>query len=331
MEAQKRMRNARVCVIRFAGMAVEVVKNLVLAGIGELTILEDKKATDEDLGYNFFLTAKDVGALRSKAAIPQINALNPNVKVTTESDMKLALDSKFLSSFQVVICSDCPFALQAKINDACRNTSEGASGPVFFSSLTFGISSYFFKDVGPSFKYSVKKKNMDDGTTETHMQEISGTKLSDILASLSFDGCKSALGRKGRRHLQLMTVIATHMHSSTNNNEEKLAVDLKSLQKSRSALGTTQFPDSKLPDSALSDTSRQPGLALAPVLSISGGMLAQETLKIISRVGKPYKNSILFDGFLGGAIEFGLQDKKVVAPKSTKATKKRKAESVILL
>jgi len=42
-------------------LANEVAKNLVLAGIGSLTILDHEVVTEEDLGAQFFLTEEHVG------------------------------------------------------------------------------------------------------------------------------------------------------------------------------------------------------------------------------------------------------------------------------
>eukprot|EP00954_Amorphochlora_amoebiformis_P025366 1372460-Amorphochlora_amoeboformis.AAC.1 len=84
MEAQRRMRNSRVCIVALQGTAVETIKNLVLAGVGELVILDEEKTTTRDLETNYFLTAADIGRGRAKASAIQIRDLNPNVKVTTD-------------------------------------------------------------------------------------------------------------------------------------------------------------------------------------------------------------------------------------------------------
>jgi len=42
-------------------LANEIAKNLVLAGIGSLTIQDDRLVTDDDLGAQFFLSGEDIG------------------------------------------------------------------------------------------------------------------------------------------------------------------------------------------------------------------------------------------------------------------------------
>ncbi|KAJ3131137.1 hypothetical protein HK100_006741, partial [Physocladia obscura] len=59
LEAQNRMRNARILVIGVTGISNEICKNLVLAGVGNITLLDHRKVTERDLGAQFFLTIAD--------------------------------------------------------------------------------------------------------------------------------------------------------------------------------------------------------------------------------------------------------------------------------
>eukprot|EP01084_Bolivina_argentea_P217747 369647_1 len=54
-EAQRRMACSDVLVIGFSGLGVEVSKNLVLAGVKSLTLLDPTPATWGDLASNFFI------------------------------------------------------------------------------------------------------------------------------------------------------------------------------------------------------------------------------------------------------------------------------------
>jgi ubiquitin-like 1-activating enzyme E1 A len=47
--------------ITFKALANEVAKNLVLAGIGSLTIVDDAIVTEEDLGAQFFINQDCIG------------------------------------------------------------------------------------------------------------------------------------------------------------------------------------------------------------------------------------------------------------------------------
>ena len=50
-----RIRSANILLITAKALANEVAKNLVLAGIGSLTIIDHQDVTEEDLGAQFFV------------------------------------------------------------------------------------------------------------------------------------------------------------------------------------------------------------------------------------------------------------------------------------
>lgn len=56
-----RMRNATIMIVRLRGTATEVIKNIVLSGIGKLIIVDDKEVKEEDLGAGFFFRDEDIG------------------------------------------------------------------------------------------------------------------------------------------------------------------------------------------------------------------------------------------------------------------------------
>jgi len=55
------MRNATILVVNLRGVATEAIKNMVLAGIGKLIIVDGENVSEEDLGAGFFYRDGDVG------------------------------------------------------------------------------------------------------------------------------------------------------------------------------------------------------------------------------------------------------------------------------
>ena len=55
------MRNAVILVVNLKGVATETIKNIVLAGIGKLVIVDGSIVSGEDLGAGFFFREEDVG------------------------------------------------------------------------------------------------------------------------------------------------------------------------------------------------------------------------------------------------------------------------------
>lgn len=60
-DRKNRLRTANILLITMKALANEVAKNLVLAGVGSLTIQDHQPVTDDDLGAHFFVSKQDVG------------------------------------------------------------------------------------------------------------------------------------------------------------------------------------------------------------------------------------------------------------------------------
>lgn len=56
-----RIRTAKILLVSIKALANEIAKNLVLAGIGSLTIVDHEVVAEEDLFAQFFVTEEDVG------------------------------------------------------------------------------------------------------------------------------------------------------------------------------------------------------------------------------------------------------------------------------
>lgn len=56
------MRNVNILVIGMRALSNEVVKNIVLSGVGGITILDPATVEPRDLGAQFFLRESDIGS-----------------------------------------------------------------------------------------------------------------------------------------------------------------------------------------------------------------------------------------------------------------------------
>lgn len=61
LEAQNRIRNANILLVSVKALANEIAKNLVLAGIGSITLADHEIITEEDLSAQFFISETDIG------------------------------------------------------------------------------------------------------------------------------------------------------------------------------------------------------------------------------------------------------------------------------
>src|SRR5258705_13771903 len=118
------MRNAAILVVKLSGVATEAIKNMVLAGIGRLVVVDAENVCEEDLGAGFFFRDDDVGQKvgiltifsnvtsnpiqRLIAAKPRIESLNPLVAVEIFTDITIK-DERFdniISSVDLVCATD---------------------------------------------------------------------------------------------------------------------------------------------------------------------------------------------------------------------------------
>jgi len=86
----------------------EVAKNLILPGIGRLTLLDDETVRPRHLMSNFFLTQEDLDKSVSEAAFHWLSELNPSVKCSFDErnlDTLVEQNTEFFKRFSLVLVS----------------------------------------------------------------------------------------------------------------------------------------------------------------------------------------------------------------------------------
>jgi ubiquitin-like 1-activating enzyme E1 A len=66
--AQESLRKANILLVSIKALANEIAKNLVLAGINSLTVIDHELVTEDDLGAQFFVSKEDIGKNVREAA-----------------------------------------------------------------------------------------------------------------------------------------------------------------------------------------------------------------------------------------------------------------------
>ncbi|EEB90959.1 hypothetical protein MPER_10762 [Moniliophthora perniciosa FA553] len=149
------MRNATILVVRMKGTATETIKNIVLAGIGTLIIVDGDDVTEEDLGAGFFFRDEDVGKKASffqwssgriirwrligrvEAAKARIESLNPLVAVKTLPTYSAVDSQSFESTIRdvdLVCVTDWDKDGLIRMNEVCRR-----AGKPFYAGGTYGL------------------------------------------------------------------------------------------------------------------------------------------------------------------------------------------------
>eukprot|EP01104_Vermistella_antarctica_P014566 TRINITY_DN4617_c0_g1_i1.p1 TRINITY_DN4617_c0_g1~~TRINITY_DN4617_c0_g1_i1.p1 ORF type:complete len:614 (+),score=123.26 TRINITY_DN4617_c0_g1_i1:242-1843(+) len=109
---QQKLEDARVCIIGAGATGSEILKNLVLPGIGSFTLVDGATVSLSDLGNNFFVTRESLGRSRRVVVTELLRELNDHVQGTyAEEDSPLDLidnNPNFFSEFTLVIATNVP-------------------------------------------------------------------------------------------------------------------------------------------------------------------------------------------------------------------------------
>ncbi|KAJ1539624.1 NEDD8-activating enzyme E1 regulatory subunit, partial [Nowakowskiella sp. JEL0078] len=76
---QQALEQTSLCLINANPVGSELLKNLVLPGIGSFTIVDGKVVEPADLGNNFFITLDSIGQPRAKVVSDLLKELNSEV------------------------------------------------------------------------------------------------------------------------------------------------------------------------------------------------------------------------------------------------------------
>lgn len=113
---------SHICLINATSTGSELLKNLILPGIGNFTIIDDRVVTRERISGNFFLLKHDVGKQLATSLCSKLGELNPDVNGTALCRSLHAVlqeeNDSFWQQFSIVAISDyAPAASLAALKD----------------------------------------------------------------------------------------------------------------------------------------------------------------------------------------------------------------------
>ncbi|MBC7290188.1 MAG: ThiF family adenylyltransferase [Actinotalea sp.] len=117
--AQRRLRNARVCVVGAGGLGAPVLQYLAAAGVGRLGIVDDDVVEASNLQRQVLHGVADVGRPKVDSAADAVAALDPDVDVVRH---RLRLDERtvgLLGEYDLVLDGTDNFPTRYLVNDAC--------------------------------------------------------------------------------------------------------------------------------------------------------------------------------------------------------------------
>ncbi|GAB1293533.1 NEDD8-activating enzyme E1 regulatory subunit [Apodemus speciosus] len=122
---QEALESAHVCLINATATGTEILKNLVLPGIGSFTIIDGNQVSGEDAGNNFFLQKSSIGKNRAQAAMEFLQELNSDVSgsfVEESPENLLDNDPSFFCRFTIVVATQLLESTLLRLADVLWNS-----------------------------------------------------------------------------------------------------------------------------------------------------------------------------------------------------------------
>lgn len=312
LEAQKRLRASRVLLVGMKGLGAEIAKNLILAGVKGLTMLDHEQVSLEDPGAQFLIRTGSVGRNRAEASLERAQNLNPmvDVKVDTESIEKKP--ESFFTQFDAVCLTCCSKDVIVKIDQICHKNSIK-----FFTGDVFGYHGYTFANLGEhefveeKTKVAKVSQGVEDGPdtkrAKLDSSETTMVKKKVVFCSVkealevdwSSEKAKAALKRTTSDYFLLQVLLKFRTDKGRDPSSDTFGEDSELLLQIRNdvldSLGVN-------PDVLPEDFVRYCFSEMAPVCAVVGGILAQEIVKALSQRDPPHNNFFFFDGMKGNGI-----------------------------
>lgn len=105
---QTLLENAHICLVNATALGTEILKGVVLPGIGGFTIVDSGLVTEEDIGCNFFLDSGSLGQSRARSTMQLLQELNPDVNgeyVDEAVDQLIDGQPEFFKNFDVIVAT----------------------------------------------------------------------------------------------------------------------------------------------------------------------------------------------------------------------------------
>jgi len=123
IEGQRKLEATHICVLNAGCSASETLKNLVLPGIGQFTMVDDKTVQNRDLGNNFFLELASIGKSRAEEVARLLRELNDFCEGshTVKKDPVDLINTNpdFVKDYSIIVSTELPESSVVKLSAAC--------------------------------------------------------------------------------------------------------------------------------------------------------------------------------------------------------------------
>ncbi|KAJ4162638.1 E1 ubiquitin-activating protein aos1 [Fusarium falciforme] len=318
MAAQAKIQSANILLITIKALANEIAKNLVLAGIGSLTLLDGAVVTEADRGSQFFLADDDsiIGQNRAQAASAALQKLNPRVRVHVDTEGVKTKGPSYFAGFDIVIATDLDPESFNIINTATRLNCKA-----FYAAGCHGLYGFIFSDLiehdyviqrdlgnvptipGPETR---TRTIVDVQTRKEGPKTIESVTKRELYSTWFLASDVGGLPEEytqSRRRLKSVTPALSCLRAlwefmqiqggRVPSNRDDLKMFTQIATQKHKALG---LPSETLRPEFLRSFLQNLVSEISPVAAILGGQLAQDVINVLGQTQQPIQNMVVFDG-----------------------------------
>ncbi|CAD7696785.1 unnamed protein product [Ostreobium quekettii] len=281
VEVQKRLQASKVLLIGCSGLAAEVAKNIVLAGVGSLSLMDDTPCSSGALG-NFLIPANVDGSMSvASASVVTLQEMNPLVNVRACPGLGWSSElAEGFREYDVIVQSGGNLAERQQLDEWCSE-----NGIKFFTASVHGTVGYLFANL-QSHTFTLKE---DKGKEASDMC-VERTKTYPRLSAAL---CVPQKNLPNKTHCLyfILQVCAEFQRRLSRPPAAADIEDVKSLARRMAADGGLS---ERLYSERLLSLFVEGAGELAAVCAIVGGILGNEIVKVVSGRGEPLRNFFFF-------------------------------------
>ncbi|KAI9023556.1 NEDD8 activating enzyme E1 subunit 1 [Phycomyces nitens] len=124
---QTALEHANICLLNATSTGCEILKNLILPGVGSVTVVDNLLVQEEDMKTNFFLEPASLGQPKAKAVVELLQELNEDASVTfaiKEPSDIIHHEKSFFDPFTMVIATNLHEKDTLELANLCEKTNK---------------------------------------------------------------------------------------------------------------------------------------------------------------------------------------------------------------
>ncbi|KAJ2766538.1 E1 ubiquitin-activating protein aos1 [Coemansia nantahalensis] len=278
LEAQGRLRRSAVCFDGVKAVTLEACKNLVLAGIGHITIHDSRPVAAADLEVQYYFQDGDMGRPKDQVLAERLRLLNPRVDVQAQG-----MDR----AFDVVVAVGKTGSAAQAVAERCRQRGEK-----FVAADSFGLFGYLFADCLDKHEYL-------EGAKEGAPPQKATAAYRPLAQSLAARPDVANVQRLQRKYPPLVFVCQALVAGDSVEDEMTAAALEAAVAKT---LQERDIPRGIVDGDLVGRVAQSWGAEIVACAAVVGGTLAQEVLKIVTQKDMPVNNWHVYDALRGDGI-----------------------------